>query len=32
VWYALYIGLFVGGIVLDVYLLVDRSVAYGLAH
>jgi hypothetical protein len=30
VWYALYLGLFVGGIVLDVHLLVDRAVAYEL--
>jgi hypothetical protein len=32
VWYVLYIGLFVGGIILDVHLLVDRYVGYDFAR
>jgi hypothetical protein len=32
VWYVLYIGLFVGGIIIDVNLLVDRYVGYNLAR
>jgi hypothetical protein len=31
-WYALYVGLFVGGIILDVHLLVDRAVGYEFAR